>query len=278
MNEVSEKVESSEMLKAKCVLKLAETSKICDDLISKELMVLIALINERGLRVSDIHFLLGGNKSWVSNLCSRLATAGLTIFKRDGREVYYKLTEKGAEVALKTLELVNSLLKTAQFKYLISENTLLLDKTVLIGKKIYEFGKLFYPYHSHAGSLVFNYTFRDIFFIGYDRKGKPFVLDIPMNQIRNVELDFDDVYKRRYSPRIKPLIVDYSPSESPDALYRIYLFTGYHVIGRLTQNTKWLSILTGIPAEDHEKEEPPSAELKKDIVAPVEIKGYEESQ
>jgi DNA-binding MarR family transcriptional regulator len=268
--------EPSEMLKAKCVLKLAETSKICDDLISKELMVLIALINEQGLRVSDIHFLLGGNKSWVSNLCSRLATAGLTIFTRDGREVYYKLTENGTEVAFKSLELVNSLLKTEQFKYLISENTLLLDKNVLTGKKIYEFGKLFFPFHSHAGSLVINYKLNNLSFIGYNRKRKPFVLGIPMNRIRNVELGFDDVYKRRYSPRIKPLIVDYSLSESSDTLYRIYLFTGYHPIGRLTQNTKWLSILTGIPAEDSEKEEPNSAEFKKDVVPSVEIKSYDE--
>ena len=48
--------EPNEMLNAKYVLKLAETSKICDNLVSKELMVLIALINEQGLRVSDIHF------------------------------------------------------------------------------------------------------------------------------------------------------------------------------------------------------------------------------
>ena len=267
--------EPNEMLKAKCILKLAEPSKICDDLISKELMVLIALINERGLRVSDIHFLLGGNKSWVSNLCSRLAIAGLTEFTRDGREVYYKLTGKGSEVAMKALELINSLLRTEQFKYLISENTLLLDKNVLTGKKIYELGKLFHPYYSHAGSLVFNYTFRYMFFVGYDRKGKPFVLDIPMNRIRNVELSFDDVYKRRYSPRIKPLIVDYNPSETSNELKRIYLFTSYRVIGGLTQNAKWLSILTGIPAGEQEKEEPLPVESKTDMVTSVEIKGLE---
>ncbi|MDD1776649.1 MAG: hypothetical protein LUQ65_00650 [Candidatus Helarchaeota archaeon] len=110
-------MELSVTLKTKNLLKQAETSKICDNLISKELMVLIALINEQGLRVSDIHFLLGGNKSWVSNLCSRLATAGLTIFTRQGRYVYYRLTEKGSEVAIKASELVNSLLKTERFKY-----------------------------------------------------------------------------------------------------------------------------------------------------------------
>jgi len=265
----------NEMLKSKCILKLAEPSKICDNLISKELMVLIALINEQGLRVSDIHFLLGGNKSWVSNLCSRLATAGLTVFTREGREVYYKLTEKGTEVALKALELVSSLLKTEQFKYLISENTFLLDKNLLTGKKIYEFGKLFWPFHSHSGALVFNYKFQYLFFIGYDRRGKPFVLDIPMNRIRNVKLGFDDVYKRRYSPRIKPLIVDYNPPETSNALRRIYLFTNYRVIGPLTHNAKWLSILTGTSAEEQEKEEPTPIESKRDMVTSVEIKGYE---
>jgi DNA-binding MarR family transcriptional regulator len=267
--------EPNEMVKAKCVLKLAETSKICDDLISKELMVLIALINEQGLRVSDIHFLLRGNKSWVSNLCSRLATAGLTVFTREGREVYYKLTEKGTEVALKALELISSLLKTEQFKYFISENTVLLDKDLLAGKKIYDFGKLFYPFHSHAGALVFNYKFQYLFFIGYDRRGKPFVLDIPMVRIRNVELGFDDVYKRRYSPRIRPLIIDINPSEISNELKRIYLFTDFRVIGRLTHNAKWFSILTGIPLGAEEKEELTPLESKREMVSSVQIKGSE---
>ncbi len=280
MNEVTEKVEVVEMnepseMKPKCILKLAETSKICDDLISKELLVLIALINEQGLRVSDIHFLLRGNKSWVSNLCSRLAIAGLTVFTREGREVYYKLTEKGAEVAIKTLELVHSLLKTEHFKYIISDNTLLLDKNLLVGKKIYEFGKLFHPFHSHVGSLVFNYKLNYVSFIGYDRKKKPFVLDIPMNRIQNVELGFDDIYKRRYSPRIKPLIVDYNPFEASDEVNRIYLFINFRVIGRLTHNTKWFSFLTGMPAEELEKETPSPVESKKDMVTSVEMKRYE---
>lgn len=267
--------EPNELVKAKCVLKLAETSKICDDLISKELMVLIALINEQGLRVSDIHFLLRGNKSWVSNLCSRLATAGLTVFTREGREVYYKLTEKGTEVALKALELVGSLLKIEPYKYFISENTILLDRDLVAGKKIYEFGKLFYPFHSHSGSLVFNHKIQYLFFIGYDRRRKPFVLDIPISRIQNVELGFDDVYKRRYSPRIKPLIVDYNPSEASNEIKRIYLFTDYRVIGRLTHNAKWLSILTGIPAGEDAKEEPNSIESKRDMGTSVEMKGSE---
>ena len=265
--------EPSEMLKAKCVLKLAETSKICD-LISKELLVLIALINEEGLRVSDIHSVLGGNKSWVSNLCFRLNTAGLILRAEDGREVYYNLTEKGTEVAVKALELVNSLLKTEDFKYIITEDTFLLDRNAVMGKKIYEFGKLFYPFFSHSGSLLLNSSFKYLFFIGYDRKGKPFVLDIPLNNIQNVELGFDEIYKRRYSPRIKPLIIDYSLREDVNQINRIYLFINFRVIGQLTQNVKWLKILKGTPAEDQEAFVP--TESKKDIVPPVEIESYEE--
>lgn len=267
--------EPSEMLKAKCVLKLAETSKICD-LISKELLVLIALINEEGLRVSDIHSLLGGNKSWVSNLCFRLNTAGLILRTEDGREVYYNLTEQGTEVAVKALELVNSLLKTEDFKYIVTEETFLLDRNAVMGKKIYEFGKLFYPFYSHYGSLLLNSSFKYLFFIGYDRKGKPFVLDIPVNHIQNVELGFDEIYKRRYSPRIKPLIIDYSLHEDVNQINRIYLFINFRVIGRLTQNAKWLKILKGAPAEDQDQEESVPTESKKHIVPPVEIESYEE--
>jgi hypothetical protein len=97
-----------------------------------------------------------------------------------------------------------------------------------------------------------------------------------MNLIQNVELGFDDIYKRRYSPRIKPLIVDYNPFEASDEVNRIYLFTNFRVIGRLTHNTKWFSFLTGMPAEELEKEAPSPVESKKDMVTPVEIKSYEE--
>lgn len=266
--------EPTEMLKAKCILKLMENSKICD-VISKELLVLIALINEQGLRVSDIHSLLGGNKSWVSNLCFRLNTAGLILRTEDGREVYYNLTERGAEVAIKALELVNSLLKTEDFKYIITEDTFILDRNAVMGKKFYEFGKLFYPFYSHFGSLLYNSSFKYLFFIGYDRKGKPFVLNIPLNRIQTMELGFDEFYKRRYSPRIKPLIIDYCLSEDATKVDRIYLFINYRVIGRLTQNARWLKILTGAPAEDQEQQESPLVESKKDMIQPVEIESYE---
>ncbi|NVM28826.1 MAG: hypothetical protein HWN65_08280 [Candidatus Helarchaeota archaeon] len=225
----------------KCILKLAMASKLCDNLISKELLVLSCLINEPGLRVSDIHTVLGGNKSWVSNLCSRLAISGLASSVKEGREVYYSLTEKGEDVAINAFGLINSLVKTDGIPYLLSDNTYILHKTPELEKKN-EIRKITSPIYTHKGALLYNNEEKYLLFIGKSPKNKFLVLKVPLNIIKSVEQRFDDYYKRRKAPRPTPLRIKYQKS-ADEELQTLYAFTNFRIIGRLTQNSEWHTLL-----------------------------------
>lgn len=232
------------MAVTKCILKLSKASNLCDTLISKEFFVMISLIDEeQGLRVSDIHYLLGGNKSWVSNLCLRLSNAGLALSKKEGREVYYRLSKNGSKVAEKALSLILNLMEAEKINYVLSDNTFLLNKDSISGKQIQEFGKLGYPFFTHKGALSYSIDKKYLLFVGDDQAGRPLILEIPLKAIHNLENGFDDYYKRRYLPRPKPLIIDYKSSLEEDNLQRIYLFTQYHRITHSTKNSKWFTIL-----------------------------------
>jgi len=223
----------------KCIIRLAMESDLCEDLISKELLVLSSLINESGLRVSDIHAVLGGNKSWVSNLCSRLSRTGLAISTKEGREVYYNLTEKGESVAKPAFNLIHSLVKAEKIPYFLSDNTFILYKTPNLDEN--EIKKIRFPIHTHKGALLLNQTEKNLLFIGKNSKNKLLMLDIPIKNIETLEESFNSYYKRRNRPLPTPLILKYR--EETEGFQTIYLFTEYRAMGRITQNTEWVKLL-----------------------------------
>ena len=223
----------------KCIIRLAMESDLCDDLISKELLVLSSLINESGLRVSDIHAVLGGNKSWVSNLCLRLKGAGLATLTKEGREVYYNLTEKGESVAKPAFNLIHSLVKAEKIPYFLSDNTFILYKTPNLDENDV-IKKIRYPIHTHKGALLLNQTEKNLLFIGKNSKNKLLMLDIPIKNIETFEESFNSYYKWRNRPLPTPLILKYREAEG---FQTIYLFTEYRIMGRITQNTEWVKLL-----------------------------------
>jgi len=235
----------ADLAEAKCIVKLSKASNLCETLISKEFLVMISLLDElEGLRVSDIHFLLGGNKSWVSNLCSRLARAGLASSKRKGREVYYKLTNDGEEVAQTALTLVKSLIKTDALPYKLSANTYIFYKNSLsANEKVSDYFKLGFPCYTHKGAVLFNQSDKNLLFVGNDRNGKPFILEIFINSIQLITIDYDEFYKRRNSPLEKPLKVRFSVAPESQACEIVYFFTQYHRIGRSTENPTWFKLI-----------------------------------
>ncbi len=256
----------------KCILKLAMTSKLCDSLLSKELLVLSCLINERGLRVSDIHAVLGGNKSWVSNLCSRLAITGLASSIKDGREVYYSLTGKGANVAANAFNLINNLVKMEDLSYKISDNTYVLYKTLDLEKKNH-IKKITSPIYTHKGAILFNSLEKYLLFIGKNTRNKLLVLEIPIGDIKEVEQGFDEYYKRRKAPRPTPLIIKYKNSMDEN-FQNLYIFTSFRSIGRLTQNSEWHALLNKELNEFQKKiEKSDILESKNDMTTMIEEKG-----
>jgi DNA-binding MarR family transcriptional regulator len=264
--------EEETMAEAKCLVKLSKASNLCETLISKEFLVMISLIDEaEGLRVSDIHFLLGGNKSWVSNLCSRLARAGLATPKRDGREVYYNLTEEGQEVASTALALIKSLIKTDALTYMLSDNTYLLHAaSIPDGKKITDYPKLGYPYHTHKGAILYNHDVKYLLFVGNDRDNRPFTLEIPIHAIHQVTINFDEYYKRRYLPRPKPLVIEYESSPEDPTNHYIYLFTQYVRLSHSTRNSDWLELIIDEKAKSDQEKEKASSKPEEDLISMVE--------
>ncbi len=215
-------------------------SLLCDDLISKELLVLSSLLNEPGLRVSDIHAVLGGNKSWVSNLCSRLSRTGLAISVKEGREVYYSLTEKGEDVAQNAFNLIHSLVKAEKIPHFLSDNTYILYKTPN-SDKADEIKKLRYPIHTHKGALLLNQAEKNLLFIGKNKNNKLLILDIPITNIETFKEGFNSFYKRRNRPIPTPIILRYR--KDAEVFQTIYIFTDYQTFGRVTQNSQWFKFL-----------------------------------
>ncbi|MHA1267074.1 MAG: hypothetical protein ACTSRS_17680 [Candidatus Helarchaeota archaeon] len=240
------------MMAEKCVLKLAMGSRLCDNLISKELLILSTLLSEPdpGLRVSDIHALLGGNKSWVSNLCSRCAIAGLADSIKDGREVYYHLTPEGQSVAKNAYALIQSLVEIEKIPYKLSDNSYLLYRTPEHRKES-EINKFFpsLPIHTHKGALLYTPLKKMLHFVGKDKRNKLLCLELPLTTIESLELGFDDYYKRRKKPRFTPLIIRFKISlKKKDnikdyALHTAYFFTNYRPMGWTTQNLDWFKYL-----------------------------------
>ncbi|HUY00050.1 MAG TPA: hypothetical protein VMV49_10885 [Candidatus Deferrimicrobium sp.] len=256
------------MTKEKCILKIAMASKLCDDLISKELLILSSLIGETGLRVSDIHATLGGNKSWVSNLCSRLAIAGLASSTKDGREVYYNLTEAGTYVAERAYRLIEGLVRAEKIPYIVYDNTYILYK-FLESENNLIINKLLFPLYTHKGALLLHQTENFLLFIGKDQKGRILVLEIPIANSIHIELGFDEFYKRRLRPRPKPLILDYT-HELEKISSRIYLFIDFHSMGRINRNSEFVTILKETIKFQDNREKSPSLESNNDIISTVE--------
>ncbi|NVM53747.1 MAG: winged helix-turn-helix transcriptional regulator [Candidatus Helarchaeota archaeon] len=261
--------EADEMTLEKCILRLAMASRLCDNLISKELFVLSSLIKESGLRVSDIHAVLEGNKSWVSNLCSRLAIAGLASSVKNGREVYYSLTEKGEKVADHAFNLIHSLIKAEKIPHHSGDNTFLLYRNPDYEKKD-EIKKIIYPIHTHKGAILYNEVGKYLLFIGKDLKNKLLILKIPLNDIESLNESFNHYYNRRKRLRPTPLIIEFrTPME--EGLQTVYFFINYHVVRGSTNNSEWANLLNkALNQVQMKSEKPNSLESKNEIITMTE--------
>jgi len=233
---------------------------------------MITLIDEdEGLRVSDIHTILGGNKSWISTLCKGLSNADLASSTKTGREVYYKLTEKGSDIASHAYSLIFSLIKVENFDYILHDDTYLLEPNFIQSENIFqELWKIGYPLYTHKGAVLLNRKENYFYFIGKDQNTRPFTIDFFLKDLRRVEYRFDECYKRRYSPRVKPLIIEYIKHNDEDVLQKIYLFVNYRKVSRTTKNSKWFEILNEeLDHHKQEKEETPLLESEDDVSSTV---------
>jgi len=112
------------ILNMKGLVVLAQDSKLCMEFLNKNHMTLISLINEKeGLRVTDIHQVVQGNKSWISNILFKLESTGLVVRRKNGREVNYKLTEKGEKISELAAKLLERLLAQEGLEYNRIENS-----------------------------------------------------------------------------------------------------------------------------------------------------------
>ena len=100
------------------------------------------------------------------------------------------------------------------------------------------------PLHKYKGILELNND--KIVFIGVDVKnGGGYNLEIPIKNITDVYLGFDDVFKRRddRSPWNKPLRIRF---KEDNVKKTIYLFINFHRSMRTTDNKKVYRKLTEI--------------------------------
>ena len=92
------------------------------------------------------------------------------------------------------------------------------------------------PLHRYKGMIELNSD--NIVFTGVDVKnGEEYNLEIPIKNINDVHLGFDDVFKRRddRSPWNKPLRIRFKEDDDEKT---IYLFINFHRTLRTTDNKK----------------------------------------
>ncbi len=221
---------------------LAINSKLCNEFMNKNLMILITLINEKeGLRVTDIHSIVNGNKSWISSILSKLEKSKLVNRKKTGREVYYSLSETGEIIALHSANLLENLILQIGIKF---DNIYLIDEETI--KKSSRKLKLSFrrnrvPIHHFKGQIFLNGS--KYIFIGKNLKTKRYEkFEINFNDIIDVQLDYDDVFKGRYGfLNAKPLKISY---KNHNKNKNIYLFTNWSKTQlRARNNKKWQVIL-----------------------------------
>ncbi|MHA1143953.1 MAG: winged helix DNA-binding protein [Candidatus Helarchaeota archaeon] len=220
------------MQSTKSLARVANDSELCKTFMNKHLFVLISLLQEpQGLRVSDIHRILEGNKSWICNILLKLEKLDLTtrIKYDDKREVYYKLTERGEQVATNGLNLTYDLLEHEGFKILWEYNPVYLifgsdlEKQEFSNKIIRYRSKIKHlPLHKYVGKLTIYDNYLTI--IGKDPFLKKFFFfKLDYDNVLDIIFDYDNQYKGRYGSILsKPVRIDFSRLNSKSD--SIYLF------------------------------------------------------
>ncbi|MHC1590852.1 MAG: winged helix DNA-binding protein [Candidatus Helarchaeales archaeon] len=218
------------MQSIKSLARVANDSEICRIFMNKHLFVLISLLKEpQGLRVSDIHKILEGNKSWICNILLKLEKLNLTTRVKydDKREVYYRLTEKGEQVARNGLLLTQELLDQETYKIITEyDDVHIIFKSDLINKDFrkrrmsYRNKIRHLPLHKYVGKLTIYNNF--LTFNGENPiQKKFFFFKLDFDNIKKIALDYDDVYKGRFGSLFsKPVKIEFEKSNSiPDILY-----------------------------------------------------------
>ena len=220
---------------------LASNSKLCDEFMNKNLMILIALINEKnGLRVTDIHSIVEGNKSWISNLLSKLEKSKLVKRNKKGREVYYTLSKTGEIIAHHSANLLENLLLQLGIRF---DNIFLIDEESI--KKSSRKSKMTFrrnrlPIHHFEGQIFLNGS--KYIFIGTNLKTKKYEkFEINFNDVIDVQLDYDEIFKGRYGYlSTKPLKISYKNHNNNKT---IYLFTNWSRSQLRSRNNKMWHVL-----------------------------------
>ena len=203
---------------------LAQDSKLCMEFLNKNHMTLISLIDEKeGLRVTDIHQVVQGNKSWISNILFKLEHKGLVSRKKNGREVHYKLTEKGENISELAAKLLEKLLIQEGLEYNHIENSYWIYKNELQDINPVDYFGTVKPVHEYEGEIFSTYDY--FIFVGKSVNRKKLkVIRINFQDIKEIEHDFDDFYKRRFAIKQKPIKISvYNHHQS----HTIYLITNW---------------------------------------------------
>lgn len=226
----------------KGLVMLASNSKLCNEFMNKNLLILIVLINEKdGLRVTDIHSIVEGNKSWISNILSKLEKSRLVRRKKTGREVYYSLSETGEIIAHHSANLLENLLLQIGIRF---DNIYLIDEESMkrsTRQLKMNFRRNRVPIHHFKGQIFLNGS--KYIFIGKNLKSKKYErFEINFSDIIDVQLDYDEIFKGRYGYiSAKPLRISYKNHNKNKT---IYLFTNWsRSLLTARNNKKWHVLL-----------------------------------
>ena len=212
-------------MKMKGLVILAQGSKLCMEFLNKNHMTLISLIGEKeGLRVTDIHQIVQGNKSWISNILFKLESKGLVSRRKNGREVYYKLTDKGEKLSDLAAKMLEKLLVQEGIEFNRAENSYWIYKNEIPNVNPADFFGTVKPVHEYEGE-VFS-TNNHFIFIGKSINNKKLeTFQIKFKDIEEIEREFDDFYKRRFAIRQKPIKISINNGHKFHTLYLITNWT-----------------------------------------------------
>ncbi|MHA1799877.1 MAG: MarR family winged helix-turn-helix transcriptional regulator [Candidatus Helarchaeota archaeon] len=204
------------MITKKGLVLVAHESKMCADFLNKNHLTLISLIGEDdGLRVTDIHRIVQGNKSWISNILSKLENQGLVSRKKNGREVFYKLTEKGKKLSELAAAMLEKLLIQENIVYK-KANSYWIYKYEIPSKKLSDFIGI--PLHEYKGELFVTKSHH--IFIGKSITNKRLeILKIKNIDIKDNITNYDDSYKRRFAVWQKPTKISFSSHGKNKTVY-----------------------------------------------------------
>ncbi|NHI93190.1 MAG: MarR family transcriptional regulator [Candidatus Lokiarchaeota archaeon] len=212
------------MIFTKGLVVLAQNSKLCNEFLNKNHLILISLIGEKlGLRVTDIHQVVQGNKSWISNILFKLESNGLVSRKKNGREVFYKLTEKGEKLSFLASKILEKLLIQEGIEYNIIENSYWIYKEELEDKNSSDYLSNIRPVHEYEGEVLSTSNY--FIFIGKSiSRNKLILIKINFDKIKEIDYEFDEFYKRRFAITQKPIKITF---QNQFNFHSIYLITNW---------------------------------------------------